>query len=192
MARTIVVLALLVVAAASGSVDADGQRSRIIDRTVACETGLSGGIREIEITASSAYKPGTGHVSVDSGVFLSGTLAGVGQTQLYLSPACRPMRTPIALTSRGLVGGVAGKLPESVDCATPRRVLLRVRGVFRSPVVLKRGRRPRPPLLYAIGKVQDGAIAVRTLSGKPLAFAKLTGAGQVRVFAAIPESCIPD
>jgi hypothetical protein len=40
--------------------------------------------------------------------------------------------------------------------------------------------------------VQDGAIAVRTLSGKPLAFAKLTGAGQVRVFAAIPESCIPD
>jgi hypothetical protein len=119
-------------------------------------------------------------------------MAGVSQTQVYLAPACKQAHTKVALSPRGLVGGVVGQIQESVDCTTPRQVLLRVRGVFRSPVTLKRGRLPRPPLLYAIGKVVEGGVAVRTLSGKPLAFARLLKSGKVQVFAAIPESCIQD
>jgi hypothetical protein len=183
---------IVAAAAASTGASAVVQPSRVIDRTLVCETGLSGGIREIGVQANSAYKRGTGRVTVTTGALLAGSVAGVAQTQLYLNPACGASRARVDFSTRGLIGGVVGTILESIDCATPRRVLVRVRGVFRAPVRLRRGRLPRPPLLYAIGRVVEGGVAVRTLSGKPLVLARLLRSGKVQVFAAIPDSCIPD
>ena len=74
-------------------------------------------IREIGVTANSAFKPGSGNVFVTTGGLLAGSLAGVGQTQLYLNPACKPTRSKVELASRRLVGGAVGQLQESAHAA---------------------------------------------------------------------------
>ena len=177
-------------AGAAVSAGAVGQASRVIDRTVVCETELSGGIREISVWANSAYRQGEGKAFVQTGGLLAGSLAGLGQSHLYLDPTCRTSRTRVGFTSRGLVGGEVGTIQESVDCATPRRVLVHVRGVFRAPVRLRRT--GRPPRLWARGRLLEGSLAVRTLSRQQLALARVLRSGKVQVFAAIPDSCIPD
>jgi hypothetical protein len=91
-----------------------------------------------------------------------------------------------------LVGGAVATIPESVNCSTPRRVLVRLRTVFRAPVRLRRTNEFGFPTLLARGAVREGAMAVRTEGGKPLLLARLLRTGKVQVFAAIPESCIPD
>ena len=202
MSRALVALALgtlvfgaLLPARGSGA-GTQATPSRIVDRTVTCATGLSGGIREVFVRAVSAHGQGaerrTGYVDVTSNVQPSGRLAYIGQREVALSPFCAPRRASIPLTQRSLTGGRVGQIEEAVDCATPRRVVIRVRAMFRSPARWRRGEPYGFPLVFARGTVTEASFAMATTQSKPLAFATVVQWGKVRLFTDFPDSCIPD
>jgi hypothetical protein len=141
----------------------------MIDRVVQCEAGLRGGIRQVTTHARSTSGRG-------------------GERTL----GCRQVRAGVALSPRGLVGGTAPPLVESVDCATTRRVFVRVIAEFRRPVTLRRTSQLGYPALIARGAVLEGRLAVRTDRGRTLVFARLLKTGKVQVSTAIPDACIPD
>lgn len=178
------------------SAGAEPAASRILDRTVVCAAGLSGGIHEIEVEAKSASgtsRPGNdAYVTVGSNLQPISFLASLSQAALDLNPACRRVRATVSLSARRLAGGTVGETYETIDCATPRRVLVRMRVTFRMPVTLRRTNDFGYPQLTARGDVMEGAIAVRTETGKRLVLARLLRSGKVQVFADVPRSCIPD
>lgn len=106
-----------------------------------------------------------------------------------VSKACAPASSRrVPLSPRGLSGGVASQLSDEYECPAPRRVYLRIRGVFRSPASLRLDRR----FLYHNTEVplKEAAIAVRSESGKPLAFVAVSESGKARIFTA--PSCAAD
>lgn len=187
--------AALVGAATLSSARAERAQTRVLDRTVLCETGLSGGIREIDVSARSTSGSGPrsgGYVDVATSGLPTPRLAGVFESAVELSPACRSSRVAVPLVRGNLVGGVVARTIEAVDCQTPRRVLVRVRAEFRARTTLRRHTRYGYPMLTARGVVTSGSLAARTPSGAPLVFARLLPTGRVQVFTAIPVRCIPD
>jgi hypothetical protein len=199
--RGVTVMALVVVvSAALAGIEANASdeqpAARVIDRTVLCATGLSGGIHEIEIEAKSASGPrrdqADGHVTVGSNVQPISLFASITQAALDLNPACRRARATVGLRSRGLTGWTASRTYETVDCTTAPRVLIRVRVAFTRPVTLRRTTEFQYPQLTARAPVREGTIAVRTETGKRLVLARLLRSGKVQVFADVPRSCIPD
>lgn len=97
-------------------------------------------------------------------------------------------RRHVPLSSAGLSGGDASHFEEGFQCAGLRRVLVRVRAVLAVPASFRLDRR----FLYleANAPVQEGSIAARTVSGRPLVFARVKGSGKARIFTA--PSCIPE
>jgi hypothetical protein len=95
---------------------------------------------------------------------------------------CAVARTKVALTTKGLRGGAVSQLGVQTTCETPRRVLLRVRAVFRRPVSTQVSRQFGFPQLVASGDVEQAAIAIGTLTGRVIAYASLTGAEKARLF----------
>jgi hypothetical protein len=99
----------------------------------------------------------------------------------------RPKRR-IPLTVRRLDGGGADYFGDRLECRrAPRKVFVRVRAVF--------GRVPTPlrlehvsGYLQATGPLAEASLAVRTESGKPLAFAAVSASGKARLFTA--PSCV--
>ena len=71
---------------------------------------------------------------------------------------------------------------QEYECEVPRRVFVRVRAVFHTPTKLEPDRSFGYLQLQARCEVSEAALAVRTASGRTLAFASL-GAGKARVFA---------
>ncbi|MEX2645380.1 MAG: hypothetical protein WD249_03865 [Gaiellaceae bacterium] len=175
---------------AAGFVDA----SRVIDRTVLCEIGVQGGVRVATIKAASAIPSVDRYANVElgGGVRPAWRLAYLGGGEVALSPACTRSSSRVPLTTRGLSGGAADRFGDEHDCWTPRRVLLRVRGVFRSPVALRLGRPYGFPLLFARGTVLEAEFAIRTQSGRPIAYASVSReTGKARVFTT-SRDCFPD
>lgn len=195
----------------------------VLDRTIACNTVVLGGIREVEARAHRGYRfasqwsklpyavvssgaeGGTvsgrtiapdnslawitagspsGSTTVDDGFFTfpvrsSGTL-GLNTT------ICNPSKAKIPLSSAGLrsAGSIAGV--EELDCASPRRVLVRVRATLRSAGDLR-----RRGFFQATGiPVREAELVVRTESGKALVYAEVLQSGQTRLFTA--KGCQPD
>jgi hypothetical protein len=103
-----------------------------------------------------------------------------------MSVRCRPSRVRVPLTTAGLEGGRPGQLGEQFDCPTPRRVLVRTRAVLQSPTTLTRHRQ----FLVARTPVLEGYLAVRTESGRPIAYAETFASGKARLFTA--PRCLPD
>lgn len=101
---------------------------------------------------------------------------------------CRASRAHVPLSARGLMGGAAGALGDSYDCFPPRRVLVRVRAVFRSRTSLRLN--SVTGHLFTRTPVREVSLAVRTSSGKPLAYAAALESGKARVFAA--PGCLPE
>jgi hypothetical protein len=99
---------------------------------------------------------------------------------------CRTVSARIALASAGLTGGAEGQLGESIDCAAPQRVLVRVRAVLALPGTL----RGRGDFVRTTTPVREAKLAARTLSGKPLVYAEVLESGKARLFTA--PNCIPD
>jgi hypothetical protein len=167
----------------------------MIDRVVQCEAGLRGGIRQVTTHARSTSGRGgertLGYVSVETNM-PTPLMANLVPSGIILSGACRQVRAGVALSPRGLVGGTAPPLVESVDCATTRRVFVRVIAEFRRPVTLRRTSQLGYPALIARGAVLEGRLAVRTDRGRTLVFARLLKTGKVQVSTAIPDACIPD
>jgi hypothetical protein len=220
MSRVAVLLPVAVVAGVALSLDASAeaqQRSRIIDRTLLCETIGQAGVRKIAVSAISPV-PGqkdpvteeriqagagvrTGPPGLSSGgrrsyggAPLASVTTGVSDpdesTLSINADACRPSTVSVPLSARGLTGGAAGPFGDSFECFTGKWVLVRVRAVFRSPTVLRLDSRFIPRMREAREALRQGSVAVRTRAGKPLAFASALDSGKARVFAA--PSCVPE
>ncbi|MDQ3379050.1 MAG: hypothetical protein M3546_01845 [Actinomycetota bacterium] len=213
-------MALVLLAAASSataqpSTGAQSAKSRIIDRTLLCAIS-PGNPREIRVSAQSGTRlfgdrskwkilpaasfgdprsasPTTPGVS--AGVWAGWPpvrAAGrpLATETLRYSVRCRRSGSRAALTSRGLSGGSASQLADHYDCVVPRRVLVRVRGVFDAPTSIHRFR----PTNYidefvARGRMNEGALAIATEPGKPIALATVHESGRARLF--VGTSCGP-
>jgi hypothetical protein len=166
---------------------------RVIDGTYVCSVAMQGGIRLLGVNASGLVptdispKRSFG-VSSNWG---EGPLAAATTDSMSLNPArCSSSRSRVQLAARGLEGGSVGQDRRSFDCETPARVLVRIRGVFAAPAAFAEDRTWGFRQLLAAGEVSSVALAVRTLSGKPVAFASLSASGGVRLFVA--RGCVED
>ena len=187
-------------AVASG---ADRSATRVVDRTLVCTTGYSGGARVAYIRAQTAYGQGA-RLDWLAGVYVSTpgnpdpthrnyrpSLAGVNAgwpppPRLksgglgFENRLCVASKKRIPLTRQGLVGGVASETGDDYTCVIPKRVLIRVRAVFRAPVELSPTSRGR--YSSAEGRIDHGELAVASLAGKPLVYGDVRDAGRARLF----------
>ena len=182
-------------------------QSRVIDRTVACAIS-PGNPREIQVNAQSGTRlfgdrskwkslPAASFgdplsTSPTSPGVSAGIWAGwppvaevgfpVRTEALRYSVRCRPSRSRVPLSSRGLSGGMASQVGDEYDCVVPGRILVRVRGVFYAPTSLRRWRPTRSIDQYvARGRARGGALAIRTESGRPIALATVHESGWARL-----------
>lgn len=190
-------------------------KSRVVDQTVVCAIS-PGNPREINVTARSGTRlfgdrsrwktlPGVsfGDPSATSPTS-PGVSAGVSagwppvteigvplRTEaLRYSVRCRPSKARVSLTTSGLPGAVAGQNGDNYDCVVPGRILVRIRSVFYAPTWLRRWRPTRYiDELVARGRSKEGALAIRTESGKPVAVATVHESGRARLF--VGPSCGP-
>jgi hypothetical protein len=99
---------------------------------------------------------------------------------------CTRSTARVRLTAKGLEGGRAGQLGAEYDCPAPRRVLVRVRATLGTRALIYRER----DFVKTKGNLRTAYLAIRTRSGKPLAFAAVFESGKARLFTA--SSCIAD
>jgi hypothetical protein len=98
---------------------------------------------------------------------------------------CRPSSARVPLARKGLSGGSADPLGDTLDCAAPRRVLVRLRAIASSSA-LKQHRQ----FLRTTEPVREARLAMRTESGRPLVYAEVFESGKARLFTA--QGCVPD
>ena len=116
-------------------------------------------------------------VGADGEVFpvLGGGTIGVN------SSMCRPSKAKVALSPSGLRGGTATAVVVALDCAAPRRVLVRLRASVEGSSAL----RERARLFLATNApAREAKLAVRTLAGRLLAYADVSDSGKARLFTA--------
>jgi hypothetical protein len=180
---------------------------RIIDRTLACTSGAQGGARVIFLRAQSAYGQGgtlewlaqatvsTPGQPIPSKPGYRPTLAGATAGWPPPKPLtsgglgfegrrCKTTRTRVAFSRQGLTGGRAAQLGDELQCVVPKSLLVRVRAVFREPVDLAVVNRS----YSAVGRIEQGQVAVRTTDGKPLVYADVSDSGRARLFTA--KGCV--
>lgn len=201
----------------SASVAAFPTASKIVDRTVECETG-DHPIREVDVTVRSGvrergdrtkwqYRPSASFVAEGSwkpatpNRGRAGISAGwppvkyagfpLNPVALYISTRCKLSRSRVSLSRAGLSGSVASQFEDEYDCVVPARVLVRVRAIFRTPTKLRRDRWNRSEVNdVADGPVREGTLAISTFSGKPIALATVHESGRTRIFVA--DTCGPN
>ena len=98
---------------------------------------------------------------------------------------CRSSRAKVPLVRTGLRGGVAGPFDDRWACATPRRVLVRVRAMLTSRGTLRSYR----SFLRTTVPLRSASLAVRTQAGKPLVYANVLENGRARLFTS--PTCFP-
>jgi hypothetical protein len=158
---------------------------------VSCATGFTGGLRLLTLQGKSRSSASSGYVWAITSVQPTGRIATVGQSGLGLSPFCRPSRTVVPLTTRGLQASSAGVFDEAWDCQVPRTVLLRVRVVFRRDApAFRRGNPWGFPILFIHRPVREGTLIVRTPAGRAIAAAKVLPTGKVQFLTS--QNCFPD
>jgi hypothetical protein len=88
-----------------------------------------------------------------------------------------------ALSPRGLSGGVADIFGDGYECLPPRSILFRMRVLFRRPTAVRVERgRDGTRTLAAQARITRASWVLRTLKGKPIAFADVRETGQTRMF----------
>ncbi|MBD0338660.1 MAG: hypothetical protein ICV67_05160 [Thermoleophilia bacterium] len=98
--------------------------------------------------------------------------------------ACAVTSVQVPLSTRGLIGSASDYFGDSFVCRdVPRRVYVRVRGVYRSQ---PEAFRPdaKTGYLHASGVVSEGAVAVRLESGRPLLLGTVAASGKAEIFKA--------
>jgi hypothetical protein len=165
-----------------------GAAARVIDRTLLCSTDMQGGVRMFSIRATGASGSGVypQGPSIYASSGFSHSFASASSTSLsYGSEKCAETRARVRLEAGTLRPAPPGQSGRSFDCEAPR-VLVRLRAVFRDPAALESNTQS----LFARGEVLEAAVAIRTPSGKRLAFATISASGKTRLFAA--PSCVED
>jgi hypothetical protein len=170
---------------------AEHQGSRVVDRTVSCATGFTGGLRLLTLQGQSRSSASSGYVWALTSVQPTGRIATVGQRGLELSPFCRPSRAVVPLATRGLQRSIAGVFDETWKCQVPRSVLLRVRVVFERPApAFRRGDPWGFPILFIHRPVREGTLVARTTTGRAVAAGKVLRTGKLQFFTS--GACFPD
>jgi hypothetical protein len=172
--------------------------SRIIDRTLLCETAFQAGLRVLDIKAIGPLRAGPNAHGAGIDLYSPWSpdayLAGISEEGLTLNhKRCKPQKTRIRLQRRGLAGGRLGQFEDAYDCTPPRFVLLRLRASFRARVALRTtvwDDQARFPVMRARGRIREGYIALQTRTGKPLVFGSVSDAGKATLFTA--PFCVPD
>lgn len=169
-------LALTSVAVASAA-SAGTSAAHILDRTYACATGYLGGINQVQLEVYGRVRDPVGGDRLAFGELATTPnwrLAGLGPSWLEISPAhCNPLRTQGALTPRGLRGGEVDGLGRIVDCQTPARLVVRLRGIFTRPTQLRPRRIFDLTFLRAEAPARVTTVALSTPAGRPIANARV-------------------
>ena len=187
--------------------------AKIIDRTCVC-TISPGNRREIDVKAQSGtglfgdrskwrIRPGASFYDARSTKpqIFAWMNAGwppvtpdvgipVRTDALSFPTRCRPSSTRVPLSTAGLFGGAASQFEDEYDCRVPQRILVRMRSVFYAPTTLRRQRTEHFDQLIGHGRVREGAMAIRTLSGKPIVLATVHESGKARLF--VGNTCGPN
>jgi hypothetical protein len=201
------------VLAALGGRAAEGQPSRVLDRTYACRVELGGGLYAIHVSAHAGMRTGkqwaklpyvgvrTGNATISTGNLLAWATAGRpgAATTMDLDfwsfgglgtvgvrrTLCRAASTRIPLSPAGLRGGPAPAIGSAYQCEAPRAVLLRIRAQLTSAAV------PRGREISSIHvPTRTAQIAVRTTGGRSLAYGEVDESGKARLF--ISGTCEED
>jgi hypothetical protein len=99
---------------------------------------------------------------------------------------CRVSAARVALSRNGLNGGVVGPIDDRWDCASGRRVFIRVRAVLGSSARLSTFR----SVLRTTVPVREATLAARAQSGKPLVYAQVLQSGKSLLYTS--PTCFPD
>lgn len=103
------------------------------------------------------------------------------------SSMCRPSRAKVALSPSGLRGRTVTATVSAVECASPRRLLVRLRASVEGSSTLRERARI---FLATNAPAREAKLAVRTLGGKLLAYADVSESGKARQFTA--TGCTPE
>ena len=164
----------------------------VIDRTLVCSTVSDFGKRLLRVgmaapkSLATGDTPAVASLSTGSGGLikaLAGLAAGPGfgratGSVYYSRRLCRATAKKVPLTARGLPGPPV-LFDQSLKCNAGARVLVRVRAAIDRRVLWRTTR----DLLEARGNSSTAAVAVRTESGKPLAYGTLES-GKTRLWTA--------
>ncbi|HEV8250772.1 MAG TPA: hypothetical protein VGQ15_12440 [Gaiellaceae bacterium] len=180
--------------------------TRLVNRTIECTPGSAHGARSITVSGQSGWKKnGKFEWLAQLSVTTPGqplprrrnympTLAGATAGYPFNGPIptgslgfeaklCKPARATVPLTTRGLSGGAAGLFGgDQYTCLVSGPVLIHVRAAFLEPTTLKLD--ARRTFYTAIGRIAKAQIAVRTASGKALAYGEVLDSGKARIFTA--------
>lgn len=99
---------------------------------------------------------------------------------------CRASTARVALGRPGLHGGAAGTIDDRWDCASGRRVYVRVRAILGSTTRLSTFR----SVLRTTVPVREAVIAARAQSGRPLVYAQVLQSGKALLYTS--PTCFPD
>jgi hypothetical protein len=194
---------------AAGGGTATWAASRIIDRTFVCSVPVRGmpvlevwgqaGGHEMVYQATGRKQKAAAYATLRVGfsedlVSVAASM-GPGWGVSIKREYCMPARRRIPLSSRGLASYAPGRFGDEFECAVPKEILVRIRAVFRAPIVLQRGRtqlgNSSRRVLRAAELAMQAGVAARTRAGKPIALATAHESGKVRLFTAA-RSCVPD
>lgn len=178
--------------------EAEPAAVRVVDRTFTCSTLVRAGVRLVEASAVAGLRePATpsqwrqlANASLRTGFGspLASVSAGVpsgvpgGYTFAVGAQVCRAAKDQVSLSAQGLSGGSVDWSGGEFQCTTPKKIVVRIRAVFRSATSLRLDR--ATGLLLTATPVREARIAARTQDGKRLAYAEVFESGKARVFAA--------
>ncbi len=94
---------------------------------------------------------------------------------------CGPTSARVSLSSAGLVGGAVPRQTVNVNCAAPRKLLVRFRATVDGTDALRERARV---FLATNAPAREAKLAVRTLAGKLLAYADVAQTGKARLVTA--------
>jgi hypothetical protein len=107
-------------------------------------------------------------------------------TLAFNARLCRPTSANVALGRSGLRGGAVGATDDRWDCASGRRVLVRVRALLSAPARLTTYR----GFLRTTVPVESASLAVQAASGKRLVFSQVFPSGKALLHTS--PTCFPD
>jgi len=181
---------------------------RIVERTLSCTPGVQAGAHVVYVNVQTGVKNGDRFTTLaQAGLSTAGSRIGTQPNQYepqlvamtagfpappplttgglgYDGKRCKPVKAKVPFTKRGLTGGVANQIGEQTQCFPPGKVLVHFRAVFiASPAVtVKIDKKSR--FYSAVGRIKVGQIALRTVTGKPLAYLDLVDSGTAHGFTA--------
>ncbi len=188
-ALTVFVAIATVCAARLSEADAEPAASRVIDRTFSCQTGYLGGVYQVEAWAGKSVRAGSGSKRYGFASIRANlpeqSVGGIDADAIWVSRRnCQAVRTSMPLGTTGLQGGAIGLLERRLDCFTPRRVLIRIRGEFARPTSLRAVAPYGDALLLARGVVRKAQLAMSSPAGRRLAYASVDATQRTLLYTA--------